>query len=56
MHMSDGDMLDKERVGRDVGRSSTEAFDWYLVSFLASMGAAQPVMTNEANSGNKTGK
>jgi hypothetical protein len=56
MHMSDGDMLENERVGRDVGLSSTIAFDWYLVSFRASIGAAQPVITKDANTGNNTGK
>jgi hypothetical protein len=40
MHMSDGDMLDSERVGREVGRSATDAFDWYLVSLRASIGDA----------------
>ena len=55
MHMSEGDMLDNERVGRDVGLSATDALDWYFVSLRASIGAAQPVMTKEANTGSKTG-
>ena len=56
MHMSEGDILDNERVGREVGLSATDAFDWYLVSFRASIGAAQPVMINDASNGNRTGK